>query len=311
VLLDRTLRVFADVADGTFADLTLGGAGHAEALLDAHPGWRLLGIDRDPDALAAAAERLGRFGDRATLVHARSDQLAELLAAHDIHDLVAALADLGVSSYQLDAAHRGFSYRIELDGPLDMRMDPTVGPSAADVVNGSTVAELTAILRDLGDERFAHRIALAVVAARPVTTTAQLADLVRDAIPAPAKRRGGNPSKRTFQALRIHVNDELGGLARTLDQVIDGLVPGGRAAVMSYHSGEDRLVKAAFRTAADGGCTCPPGLPCACGATPVARLLTRGGWTPSSEEVAANRRAESARMRAIEKLADPTRSDTP
>ena len=306
VLLDRTVELLRVVPAGTFVDLTLGGAGHAAAVLDAHPGLALLGIDRDPAALAAAATNLARFGDRVTLVHARSDELAAVLARLGITDVTAILADLGVSSHQLDAAERGFSYREELDGPLDMRMDPTTGQPAAELVNGSTAAELAAILRDLGDERFAGRIAQALVAARPVTTTAELAEIVRASIPAPARRRGGNPAKRTFQALRIAVNDELGILARTLDQVVDALVPDGRAVVIAYQSGEDRLVKARFRLADDGGCTCPPGLPCACGATPEARLLKRGGWVPTADEQQANRRAESARLRAIQKLTPPT-----
>jgi len=303
VLVDRVVDLLRAVPDGRFVDLTLGGAGHAEAVLKAHGGLHLLGIDRDPSALASAAARLARFGDRVRLHHARSDALTEVLRAEAGADVVAVLADLGVSSPQLDRPDRGFSYRPERDGPLDMRMDPTTGPTAAEVINGTEVDELARILRDYGDERYAGRIAAALHRARPVTTTGQFAALVKQAIPAPARRRGGHPAKRSFQAIRIAVNDELAVLSRTLDQLVDALARGGRAVVISYQSGEDRLVKARFRLAADGGCTCPPGLPCVCGAEPVARLLKRGSWTPSATEIAANPRAESARLRAIEKLA--------
>ena len=210
------------------------------------------------------------------------------------------LFDLGVSSPQLDQAERGFSYRH--DAPLDMRMDRSSGLTAADVVNTYDVADLAAVLREYGDERFATRIARAIVAARPVTTTGQLADLVRDAIPAPARRRGGHPAKRTFQAVRIEVNRELDILPSSLDQGIDLLAPGGRIAVLSYHSGEDRIVKDRLRQAETGGCTCPPGLPCVCGAEPTVRLLKRGGWTPSPAELSENPRSESARLRAAERL---------
>lgn len=305
VLVDRTVELLRPVPDGTLVDLTVGGAGHAAALLDAHPGLSLVGIDQDPDALVAAATNLARFGDRVVLRHSRSDDLTDVLAELGVTDVSAALADLGVSSFQLDAPTRGFSYRADHDGPLDMRMDRTRGRSAAILVNEAEPRELVGLLRDLGDERSARRVVDAIVAARPITGTARLADVVRGAIPAAARRRGGDPAKRTFQALRIAVNDELGVLTRTLDQVIDALVPGGRLVVIAYHSGEDRIVKARLRRADDGGCSCPPGLPCVCGATPVARLLRRGGWTPAADEIAANRRAESARLRAIEKLPVP------
>lgn len=305
VLLARVVDLLREVPGGTFVDLTVGGGGHAEAVLDAHPGLQFLGLDRDPDAVDAATRRLARFGARVRVRHARSDTLSEVLGAEQITGLSAVLADLGVSSHQLDQSERGFSYRTDRDGPLDMRMDPTAEPSAAEIVNGADVAELARILRDFGEERYARRIADAVVAARPVTTTGQLAELVKQAIPAPARRRGGHPAKRSFQAIRIAVNDELAVLARTLDQVVDALVEGGRAVVIAYQSGEDRLVKARFRSAADGGCTCPPNLPCVCGAQPVARLLKRGAWRPDAAEIATNPRAESARLRAIERSAVP------
>jgi 16S rRNA (cytosine1402-N4)-methyltransferase len=181
-------------------------------------------------------------------------------------------------------------------------MDPSTATSAADVVNTYSEAELTRVLLKYGDERFAARIARAVIAARPIATTVELADIVRDAIPAPARRRGGHPAKRTFQALRIEVNDELAILPGAIDAAIDLLAPRGRCVVLAYHSGEDRIVKERLRDAATGGCTCPPGLPCVCGAQPRVRLLKQGAWKPSAEEVAANPRAESARLRAAEKL---------
>lgn len=302
VLLDRVLELFAPVPPGTIVDTTLGGAGHATALLDARGDLRVLGIDQDPNALAVAQARLVPYGTRAEAHHARSDQLATVVAAAGAasQPIVGVLMDLGVSSPQFDEAHRGFSYRH--DAPLDMRMNPTSGRSAHDLVNGATVEELAQILRDFADERFAARIARAVVAARPIDTTTELAAVVVGAIPAPARRTGGHPAKRTFQALRIAVNEELTVLGAALDAALDVLAPRGRLVVISYHSGEDRIVKQRFRHADDGGCTCPPGLPCGCGAGPTARLLKRGGWTPAPEEIDLNPRASSARLRAVEKL---------
>jgi 16S rRNA (cytosine1402-N4)-methyltransferase len=303
VMADEIVELFAPVQEGWLVDATLGGAGHATALLDAHPRLKVLGIDQDPDALAAARARLERFGSRARTARARFDALATVVATEVPagEPVVGALFDLGVSSPQLDRADRGFSYR--LDAPLDMRMDPAAALSADEVVNGYTEADLARVLRTYGDERFASRIAKTIVAARPVRTTGELAELVRDAIPAPARRRGGHPAKRTFQAIRIEVNAELDVLPVALEAAIDALAPGGRIAVLSYHSGEDRIVKQVLRRAETGGCTCPPGLPCACGATPTLRLLRRGGRTPSAAELERNPRAESARLRSAEKLA--------
>jgi 16S rRNA (cytosine1402-N4)-methyltransferase len=210
------------------------------------------------------------------------------------------LFDLGVSSPQLDRPERGFSYRA--DAPLDMRMDPTDTRTAAELVNESTHAELTRILHDFGDERFAGRIASAIVAARPVTTTLQLAEIVRDAIPAPARRRGGHPAKRTFQALRIAVNEELEILPGAIGQAIEALVAGGRCLALAYHSGEDRIVKDRFRFAASGGWRGPSHLPVPPDVQPVVRLLKAGAWKASADEVVENPRAESARLRAVEKL---------
>jgi 16S rRNA (cytosine1402-N4)-methyltransferase len=296
------LELIDPVPAGTVVDTTLGAARHAVALLDAREDLRILGIDRDPQALAVARARLAPYGSRAEAHHARSDQLAAVVAASGAasQPITGVLADLGVSSPQFDDAERGFSYRH--DAALDMRMDPTTGPSAADLVNTESEREIARVLRTNADERFASRIARAIVAARPVTTTGQLRDIVVGAIPAPARRTGGHPAKRTFQALRIAVNHELDGLGPTIDAALDVLAPGGRLVVISYHSGEDRIVKERFRRADDGGCTCPPNLPCGCGAVPVARLLKRGGWVPDAAEIAANPRASSARLRAVEKL---------
>lgn len=300
VMRDEIVRLFAGTPEGVVVDATVGGGGHSEALLDAHPHLRVLGLDRDTVALAAASERLARFGDRAALRHERFDHLGDALDELGIDEISGALFDLGVSSPQLDVAERGFSYRFE--GPLDMRMDRSEGWTAADIVNGWPEDRLARILADNADERFAHRIARAIVAARPIENTAALASVVVAAIPAPARRHGGHPAKRTFQAIRIEVNRELEILPAAIDAAIDATAEGGRVAVLSYHSGEDRIVKERFRNAATGGCTCPDGLPCVCGAIATVRLLRRGGLTASPSESAANPRAASVRLRAVEKI---------
>lgn len=299
VMIDEIVGLFATVPPGVIVDATLGGAGHAARLLDARPDCTLLGIDRDPVALAAAGERLARFGDRVTLRHARFDQLASVMTDLALPKISGALFDLGVSSPQLDVAERGFSYRA--DGPLDMRMDTTEPWTAADIVNGYPEHELTRVLRDNADERFAHRIAKAIIAARPLESTVQLADVVREAIPAPARRKGGHPAKRTFQAIRIEVNRELSILAAALNDAIDATATGGRVAVLSYHSGEDRITKGVFMDGVTGGCTCPPQLPCVCSAVRTVRLVRAPGH-PSKTEQTANPRSESARLRVVEKL---------
>lgn len=300
VMVERVTTLFDPVPEGWVVDLTLGRAGHAGAILDRRPDLRLLGIDRDPEALVASDEVLARFGDRARTAHARFDQVADVVGELGTRPVVGVLADLGVSSAQLDQPERGFSYHH--NGPLDMRMDPTQARTAADVVNDSDEVHLAATLSRFGDERFAVRIARAVVAARPLHSTAELVDVVRAAIPAAARRHGGHPAKRTFQAIRVEVNGELDALTAGLDAALALLAPLGRVGVLSYQSGEDRIVKAALREASTGGCTCPPGLPCGCGATPTVRLLRRGGWTPTADEVAVNPRAASARLRAAEAL---------
>lgn len=298
VMVAEVVDVLRPVPAGVIVDATVGAGGHAAALLDALPGHTLIGLDRDDEALALAGERLAEFGDRVELRRANFDEVGSLGV-----DASAVLFDLGVSSMQLDDAGRGFSYRG--DGPLDMRADRRQSLTAADVVNGYDEARLAGVLARHGEERFARRIAKAVVAARPVTTTGQLAELVRDAIPAPARRRGGHPAKRTFQALRIEVNGELVTLGDTIDAALGLLVAGGRCAVLSYHSGEDRIVKDRFVAAETGGCICPPQLPCVCGAVPTVRLVWRGAHRPGPAELAANPRSESARLRAAEKLEVP------
>jgi 16S rRNA (cytosine1402-N4)-methyltransferase len=304
VMRSEITELFAEVPPGVLIDATVGGGGHAAALLEARPELTLLGLDQDGDALDAARERLAPFRSRVTLHRARFDQLALVVGQLGYETVAGVLFDLGVSSPQLDRPERGFSYRAA--GPLDMRMDQRSGITAADVVNGYDERALARVLREHGDERYAGRIAKAIVAARPLTTTADLADVVRAAIPAPARRTGGHPAKRTFQAIRIEVNAEMDVLADALDQAVDVLSPGGRIAVLAYHSGEDRIVKERLRAAASTGVTPPPGLPVepeSLGVAPRVRLLKQGAWKPTAEEIAANPRSESARLRAAEKLA--------
>lgn len=299
MLLERIVDLLGPVPQGTVVDATLGGGGHAHALLTAHPHLDLIGIDQDPTALAAASSRLAGFGSRVTLRRARFDDLARTMDELQPDRISGVLYDLGVSSPQLDRAERGFSFRQ--DGPLDMRMDPDGERSALDVVNTYDEVRLSGVLRAYGDERHARRIARAIVAARPLHTTAELAEVIADAVPAPARRRG-HPARRSFQAIRIEVNDELAILSDSLEQALAVVAPLGRVAAIAYHSGEDRIVKQVFRDAESGGCTCPVDLPCSCGAEPTVRLLKRGAWRPSPDEVAANPRSESARLRVVERL---------
>ena len=241
-----------------------------------------------------------RFGDRVRLRRARFDRVGEIAAAEaGGRPIAGVLFDLGVSSPQVDDPARGFSYRF--DGPLDMRMDDGDDERAADLVNGLDAGALAELFAANGEPRFARRLAAAIVEARPITTTGQLVDVVDRALPGAARRRG-HPAKRVFQALRIAVNDEIDVLGPAIDAAIGLLVPGGRCVVLSYHSGEDRLVKDRFATAGSGGCQCPPGLPCVCGAVPVVKVLTRGARMPGADEVARNPRAKSARLRAVERL---------
>lgn len=299
VMLAEILDVFSGLSGGVFLDTTLGGAGHAHAVLEAHPNIELLGIDRDEHALAFARERLSVFSERVTLRHARFDRVAEVLTQTNTHSLAGVLFDLGVSSPQLDHADRGFSYRH--DSPLDMRMDQSQSFSALQVVNEFTAEHLIQILKENADERFAGRIAKAIVRSRPIHTTLELAEVVITAIPAAARRRGGHPAKRTFQAIRIEVNHELAVLPNALSSAIDALAPGARLAVLTYHSGEDRITKSIMRDAETGGCTCPATLPCVCGRKALVRRV-RTPKTPSDAEQTINRRSTAARLRVVERL---------
>lgn len=312
VMLGRVLTLLTPAADAVtgrapvYLDATLGMGGHAEAMLRAVPRLRLIGLDRDTTALERSAARLAAFGDRVTLEHAVYDEIPEVLRRLGVAAVDAVLFDLGVSSPQLDETGRGFAYSH--DAPLDMRMDRTQRLTAAEVVNGYPAAELARILREYGEERFAQRIASAIVRERerePFDSTRRLADLVRTSIPAATRRTGGNPAKRTFQALRIEVNGELDTWRRALPAALDALPVGGRVAVLSYHSLEDRITKRVL--AAQAADTTPPDLPVPLPEhEPRFRLLTRGAELPSDEETTTNPRAGSVRMRAAERVREAT-----
>jgi len=303
VMVDRVVSLLAPALDHpqpVVVDATLGLGGHSKALLEQFSDVRIIGIDRDESALAAAGEQLTSFAERITLVHAVYDEIPEVLARLHIAQVSAVLMDLGVSSLQLDKAERGFAYSY--DAPLDMRMDATQVLTAADVLNSYSVDDLTRVLRVYGEERFARRIAKAVTREReaaPFDTSQRLVALIRSAVPAPAQRTGGHPAKRTFQALRIEVNGELSALERALPAAVDALALRGRIVVMSYQSLEDRLVKRCFATYTVDDV--PPDFPVA-GRGPELRLLTRGAERPSDVEVIANPRAASARVRAAERV---------
>ena len=306
VLQDRVIALLAPALEAPGAvlvDATLGLGGHAEHALTSFPGLHLVGLDRDPEALRLSGERLAPFSGRTTLVHAVYDELPDVLADLGLHEIQGILFDLGVSSMQLDQADRGFAY--SQDAPLDMRMDPTTGLTAADVLNTYSAADLARILRQYGEERFASRIAARVVVERkvqPFTTSARLVELIRESIPAAARRTGGNPAKRTFQALRIEVNGELDALRRAIPAALDSLAVGGRIVVMSYQSLEDRIVKHALAVGAHPDV--PVGLPIVPDhLLPWLRLLTRGAEVADDDEIAANPRAASVRVRAAERLA--------
>lgn len=306
VLLERCLTLLAPAISRPGAvviDATLGLGGHAEALLDRFPALTLVGLDRDPNALARSRDRLAPFAGRTHLVHAVYDEIPSVLEDLGYPGVDGVLFDLGVSSMQLDATERGFAYAH--DAPLDMRMDPTVGITAADVLNTYAVSDLARLLRVYGEERFALAIAKRVVTERarePFSMSARLVDLIRDVIPAPARRTGGNPAKRTFQALRIEVNQELAVLERAVPAALDALTVGGRVVSLAYQSLEDRIVKHAFaeRTRTDA----PADLPIVPeSAQPRYRLITRGAEVPDADEIASNPRAASARLRCIERVA--------
>jgi len=301
VMPDEVLRYLQPRPGGVYLDGTVGGGGHAGLILEAAGAEaRLIGLDRDPDALRKALQVLAPFGERAILRHGNFSEATEILTELGITRLDGILLDLGVSSYQLDEGRRGFSFRI--DAPLDMRMDPGEGETAAEVVNEAEAEELVRIFREFGEERWAKRIARRIVETRrvePIETTKQLADLVKAAIPAARQPPKIHPATRVFQALRIHVNRELEHVARGVARGIDLLKPGGRLVVISFHSLEDRIVKRFFRQEARG-CICPPRLPvCVCGQAPRVELLTRKAVRATEAEVAANPRARSAVLRAV------------
>jgi 16S rRNA (cytosine1402-N4)-methyltransferase len=305
VMRDRVLELLAPALEqdgATLVDATLGRAGHASALLAAHPRLRLIGIDTDATAVAESGRALAAFAGRVNLFHAVYDELPEILAEVGPATVQGVLFDLGVSSPQLDNPGRGFAYAQ--DAPLDMRMNQAAKLTAADVLNTYPAERLAKVLREYGEERFARRIADAVVRERdraPLTTTTQLAEIVRDSIPAPARRTGGHPAKRTFQALRIEVNGELDALRRALPAALDAVAVNGRIVALAYHSLEDRAVKQAL--GARSSDTTPRRLPVPNAETrPEFRLLTRGAERPSSQEVAANPRSASARLRAAERM---------
>lgn len=305
VLLDRVVALVSPALErpgSVMVDATLGLGGHSEAILSRCPRARLVGIDRDPEAVAIAADRLAPYADRTTLVHAVYDELPRILAELGLPAVQGVLFDLGVSSMQLDERTRGFAYAQ--DAPLDMRMDSSSRLTAAEVLNTYSAADLTRILSRYGEERFARRIAASIVrerATQPFSSSARLVALIRDAIPAPARRVGGNPAKRTFQALRIEVNDELGALGRALPAAVDALALGGRIVVMSYHSLEDRLAKQVLTARARS--SAPPDLPVVPPEhEPELRLLTRGAVQASDLEIEENSRAASVRVRAAERV---------
>ena len=303
VLLDECLEGLDIKPEGIYVDGTLGGAGHSSQIAKRLTTGRLIGIDRDPVALKAAGERLAPFGDRVTLVHSNFCEIAQVLKSMNIDGVDGILLDLGVSSPQLDEVSRGFSYMA--DAPLDMRMNSEDMLSAHDVVNTWSFEELKRILYDYGEERYAPRIASAICSRRevkPIETTLELVDIIRGAMPAAALREKQHPAKRSFQAIRIAVNDELGSVEKVMRDAIPCLNPGGRLAVITFHSLEDRIVKNAMAEAAKG-CTCPPSFPvCVCGKKPLVKLISRKPIVSGEMELERNPRARSAKLRICEKI---------
>lgn len=303
VLLEECIEALSIKPDGIYVDGTLGGAGHSSRIAAKLTTGRLIGIDRDPVALEAAGERLKPFADRVTLVHSNFDEMDTVLKDLGISGVDGILMDLGVSSPQLDDGARGFSYMA--DAPLDMRMNSEDTLDARQIVNGWSYEELKRILYDYGEERYAPRIAAAICKRReeaPIETTLELVDIIRGAMPAAALREKQHPAKRSFQAIRIAVNDELGSVERVMNRAVPCLNPGGRLAVITFHSLEDRIVKNAMAEAAKG-CICPREFPvCVCGRKPQVKIITRKPITSTEEELAVNPRARSAKLRVCEKL---------
>jgi len=303
VLWEETVEGLNIKPDGIYIDGTLGGGGHSELVLKKLTTGTLIGIDQDTDALAAASERLKEYGDRFKPVHSNFSNVLNVLKELGIDKVDGMMMDLGVSSYQLDEADRGFSYMQ--DGELDMRMDRSRPFSAKDVVNTYSAEEITKIIRDYGEDRWAKRIAEFIVEARnekEITRTTELVDIIKAAVPKGARKDGPHPAKRTFQAIRIEVNNELGIISETINDIATALNPGGRISIITFHSLEDRIVKNAYRDLAQG-CICPPELPmCMCDNEPVLKVITRKPKLPSDKEIEENPRARSAKLRVAEKI---------
>ena len=304
VMLDEAIELLNPARGGIFVDGTLGGGGHSEGILKLlPPGSKLIGIDRDPDALTAAIERLKKYSEKFTALYGNFFDTKHILGELNIRSVDGILLDLGVSSYQLDTADRGFSYKH--DAPLDMRMDKNAPLRASDVVNSYPEQKLEQLIRDYGEERFAHRIAASIVKHRdkePINTTLQLAHIISSSMPAKAKREPQHPARRTFQAIRIEVNGELQGLDAALIDAESLLSSGGVLAVITFHSLEDRIVKQAFRRL-ESPCTCDRRAPvCTCGLKPTSKILTRKPTLPDQDEIMENPRSASAKLRAIRKL---------
>ncbi|MGM9590102.1 MAG: 16S rRNA (cytosine(1402)-N(4))-methyltransferase RsmH [Faecousia sp.] len=303
VLLEECIDGLNIKPDGIYVDGTLGGAGHSSQIAARLTTGRLIGIDRDPTALAAAKKRLEPYADRVTLVHSNFSEIATVLDDLNIQGVDGILLDLGVSSPQLDDGERGFSYMV--DAPLDMRMNSADAQDAGAVVNNWSYEELKRILYEYGEERYAPKIAAAICSRReekPIRTTLELVDIIRSAMPAAALREKQHPAKRSFQAIRIAVNDELGAVEKVMRDALPCLNPGGRMAVITFHSLEDRIVKNAMAEAAKG-CTCPPNFPvCVCGKKPQVKLITRKPIVSGEEELERNPRARSAKLRICEKI---------
>ena len=303
VLLKETIEGLNIKPDGIYVDGTLGGGGHSyEIARRLDKGGKLVGIDRDEDALRAASERLSEFSDRVKLIRGNYEDTVSILHDQGIFGADGILLDLGVSSYQFDEAERGFSYKKE--APLDMRMDRREKRTAADIINGYTESELYRIIRDYGEDRFAKNIAKHIVnekQKKPIETTTELAEIIKHAIPARVREGGGHPAKKTFQAIRIELNRELDILSGSIEGLIDILNPGGRIAIITFHSLEDKIVKSAFKKA-ENPCTCPPDFPvCVCGKKSKGRVLTRKPIVSGDEELSENNRAHSAKLRIFEK----------
>lgn len=299
-MTEEICSALVDVPSGVILDATVGGGGHTLALLELRDDWRIVGVDRDQVAIEAVSEKILDYEDRCTLRQSEFADFPKILQELDVKELSGFVFDLGVSSVHFDIAERGFSYTKE--GPLDMRMDQQQSLTAYEVINEYSEPDLNRIIKMYGDERFSRRITTAIANQRPINNTLDLAEIIKSAIPAPARRTGGHPAKRTFQAVRIEVNSELKQLSETLMEAVKWLAPKGRGVVLSYHSGEDRIVKRVFREAEDGGCACPSQLPCVCGAVALGKALNKKVRIPSKEEINSNHRSSSALFRSIERF---------